>query len=59
MNKPFSLPFLVVLALIATTVSGCELIADIFRAGIWVGVIAVIVVVGLVLFVMRALTGRR
>jgi hypothetical protein len=59
MNKPFSLPFLVVLALIVTTVSGCELIGDIFRAGIWVGVIAVIVVVGLVLFVLRALTGRR
>jgi hypothetical protein len=58
MNKPFSLPFLLILFILVTSVSGCELIGDIFRAGVWVGVIVVIVVLGLIGFVFRALTRR-
>jgi hypothetical protein len=41
--------------LLAVTVSGCSAIAGIFKAGVWVGVIMVLVVLGLVF----ALVGRR
>jgi hypothetical protein len=36
------------LVLIASTLSGCDAIASIFRAGFWVGIIAVLVVLGLI-----------
>lgn len=32
--------------------AGCEAIATIFEAGVWVGVIAVLVVIGLIVFVI-------
>lgn len=40
------------LAFITLSTAGCELIGDIFRAGIWVGVLIVLAIVGLVVFVM-------
>ena len=41
--------------LLAIMLSGCAAIAGIFKAGVWVGVIMVVVVLGLVF----ALVGRR
>ena len=39
------------LLLISTTMlAGCELVGDIFEAGVWMGVILVILVVGLVVW---------
>jgi hypothetical protein len=35
--------------------SGCELIGDIFQAGMAVGIIAVVVVVGLILWIVSKL----
>jgi hypothetical protein len=32
------------------TLAGCELIGDIFKAGVWVGVIAVFAVIGLIVW---------
>ena len=32
------------------TLAGCELVGDIFEAGVWVGVILVILIVGLVVW---------
>ena len=37
--------------------SGCELIGDIFQAGVWVGVIMVAVVVGLILMLVTKARG--
>jgi hypothetical protein len=34
--------------LAAIPLAGCELVGDIFKAGMWVGVLAVIVVIALV-----------
>jgi hypothetical protein len=49
------LPFLLVSMLF---LSSCELIGDIFQAGVWSGVILVVAIIGLVLWlVFRA--GRR
>lgn len=47
---------LVLLALFAVGVSGCEAIAGIFRAGFWVGIILVLLILGLIGFFVR---GRR
>jgi hypothetical protein len=46
------------LVLIAALLSsGCELVGDIFQAGMWVGVIMVAVVVGLILLVVSKARG--
>jgi len=46
------------LALIAALLSsGCELVGDIFQAGVWVGVIMVAVVVGLILMLVTRARG--
>jgi len=39
------------LLLISTTMlAGCELVGDIFEAGVWMGVILVVVIIGLVVW---------
>lgn len=43
---------LTILALLAMAASGCEMIGDIFEAGVWVGVILVAVVLGAIAFVV-------
>jgi hypothetical protein len=40
------------LFLLTMTFSGCQVIADIFQAGIWVGVIGVVLVLGVVFFIL-------
>lgn len=42
-------PLLLILSL---TLTGCEAIATIFEAGVWVGIIIVLVVLGLIGFVV-------
>ena len=38
--------------LLAVTASGCEVIAGIFKAGVWVGAIVVVLIVVLVLWIV-------
>ena len=45
-----SLRLLIVAILSAFTLSGCEMIGDIFKAGVWTGVIIVVVVIGAIIF---------
>jgi hypothetical protein len=42
---------------LAMTLSSCELIGGIFKAGMWVGILVVVVVVALVLWLVNK--GRR
>jgi hypothetical protein len=42
---------LFLLLLLAMTASGCEIIGGIFKAGIWVGAIVVILIVVLVMWI--------
>ena len=46
------LPLLLVLLLIS---SGCELIGNIFQAGMWVGVIGLLLVLGIIGFLVTKL----
>jgi hypothetical protein len=50
---------LVMLALLAVAVAapGCAAVEGIFKAGMWVGVIVAVVVIGLVLFVVSRISG--
>jgi hypothetical protein len=43
---------LVVLLFAAVTLSGCEVIGDIFKAGVWVGVLLVLGVIGIVIWLV-------
>jgi hypothetical protein len=54
MNK-LSIYNLVFFAVLALTLSSCEAIGDIFKAGFWVGVIAVVIVIGLIIWVIKSL----
>lgn len=50
MNKLFAI---FVMAITSFTYIGCEMIGDIFQAGIWVGIIAVIAVIAVIAFIFR------
>jgi hypothetical protein len=41
------------------TLSSCELIGDIFKAGMWTGIIAVVAIVALIIFVLGKIMGGR
>jgi uncharacterized membrane protein YkvI len=44
-------PILCIILLISTvSLAGCELVGDIFKAGVWVGAILVIGIIGLVIW---------
>ena len=39
-----------ILVLLGATLSGCEIVGDIFKTGVWTGVIIVIAVIAAVIF---------
>jgi hypothetical protein len=45
------------LCLLGLSMTSCEIIGDIFEAGIWVGVVGVALVIGLVLFIFGKMKG--
>ena len=47
------------LAFITVSLSSCELVGDIFKAGVWVGVLAVVAVVGLIIYLISRLSGKK
>ena len=54
-NRVKSIPkaTLYIIALIATIIlPGCEVIGGIFKAGVWVGVIIVILIIGIISFIV-------
>ena len=49
--------FVVLLILSTLTLSGCEAIGDIFKAGVWVGALAVILIVAGIGFLAAKMRG--
>lgn len=41
------------------SLSGCEVIGGIFKAGVWVGILAVVALIGLVVFVISKLGSKK
>jgi hypothetical protein len=50
---------LLLLTGLTLSMAGCELVGDIFKAGMWAGVIAILFVVFVVFMLARAIGGRR
>ena len=48
---------IVLLVLMSVTFAGCQIVGDIFKAGVWVGVLAVVVVIALVGFLVAKVVG--
>ena len=40
------------LSMVLVMMSGCQVIGDIFKAGVWVGIIVVVVIIALVLWLI-------
>jgi hypothetical protein len=55
MKKLSLLPLLAILL----SLSSCELIGDIFKAGVWAGVLLVVGIVAVVIFLLSKLFGGR
>jgi len=47
------------IALLCTTLTSCELIGDIFKAGMWTGVIIVVLVIALVIWLISKVFGGK
>jgi len=53
MKKLFENPHLaLILILMATILNSCGVIGDIFEAGVWIGVLVTIAVVGLLVYII-------
>jgi cytosine/uracil/thiamine/allantoin permease len=47
------------IALICTTLTSCELIQGIFKAGVWTGVIVVVLIVALLIWLIAKVFGGK
>jgi hypothetical protein len=56
MRQSVSLPVIVVLSTLMF--GGCELIGDIFEAGVWVGALLVVGIIGLVIWIASNILSR-
>lgn len=50
---------LAIIALMATTLSSCELVEGIFKAGVWSGVIIVVLVLALIIWLVSKIFGGK
>ena len=44
---------------LSVTLPSCQVVGDIFKAGVWVGILGVAAVVGLIIFIIAKATGGR
>lgn len=49
------IPHLVVVFLISFTLAGCEVVWDVFRAGLWVGIVLISLIVFAIWAIIRAI----
>jgi hypothetical protein len=47
------------LVFVSISLTSCELVGDIFKAGVWVGILAVAAVIGLIIFLIAKLSGKK
>ena len=48
-----------VLLFVMVSLSSCQLVGDIFKAGVWVGILVVVGIIALVIFLISKLSGKR
>lgn len=47
------------LILLTVTLSSCEVVGDIFEAGMWTALIIIVIIVLIIVWIFRKFTGRR
>ncbi len=50
---------LAIVAVLASTLTSCELIGGIFKAGVWSGVIVVVIVLALIIWIISKVFGGK
>lgn len=50
---------LAIVAILATTLSSCELVEGIFKAGVWSGVIIVVIILALIIWLISKVFGGK
>lgn len=58
MKTSFS-TMLIIFSAIVFSLSGCEVIGGIFKAGVWTGVIIVVAIIALVIFIISRMAGKK
>lgn len=58
-NSSPLLSSLLLLAAIIFLIPGCAVAGGIFKAGVWVGVLAVVIVVGIILLLVSKVSGKK
>lgn len=54
--KNFLYPLLL---FVTVSLSSCELVGDIFQAGVWVGVLIVVAIIGLIIYLISRVSGKK
>jgi len=49
--------FTLLAAILTVSLSSCELIGDIFKAGVWSGILLVAAVLGIIIFIIAKVSG--
>jgi hypothetical protein len=57
--KNLSVSMALFLLVLLVSLSGCQLVGDIFKAGVWVGVLVVVAVIGLIIFLISKASGGK
>ncbi len=52
-------PGQLMIAVLACTVSSCQAIGDIFKAGVWSGILLVVGVIALIIFIISKVAGKK
>jgi hypothetical protein len=56
---PMKVPQLIAVAFLLSLLSSCQIVGGIFKAGVWVGVLLVLLVIGLIVFFIAKASGGR
>lgn len=48
--------YILILSILPFMFSGCEVIGDIFKAGVWVGAIIVFAIIAVIIFIIKLFT---
>jgi len=51
--------YVLLFAMISISLTSCELVGDIFKAGVWVGILVVVGIIALVVFLISKLSGKK
>ena len=59
LNSSYEKSLYFILLIISVSLSSCELVGDIFKAGVWVGILAVVAVIGLIIYLISKVSGKK